>query len=555
MFLIACAPRVPPKPVLILHPQPLADGGRIVRDLYRSFWIPPASDQELVRIGLHLSQPSLRFRALKPLRIRALGEFSGWDVASPAGVIWRAEFTGWVRPPMVAYFATVDSLLRQDGAPLPENKLGPWRNRGFTSARWFGPPEMDEEVGRPAPMERWFLAVTPPTGKKTAEGTCRKVRSVFKHRCDVIGRIDLPPVGRGILYAENGTFQKRFTGLLEILSPRGPVELLGFVRDSVSGDRASERFGPRLFLLPNLPGELSLVQSTSLGNYLEGVVPGETFASAPAPALQAQAVIARTYAIRHMKSEYSLRPFSICGDVRCQVYRGIDHKNPKTSRAVAETANMILWDRSVQPAEAFYHSMCGGHTEPRQAIWGGANSPHLGGVSDQRGGQRFVALRSEEAVRGYLSGPPTSFCGTSTFTVPERWRWKVTLEKKEIARLLGELGLRPPLLDLRPRRRGISGRLLRLEFVTPTGRKSVSGELRIRKLLGGIRSSLFSWVAEKEGKGISRLEIHGGGYGHGVGLCQVGAIGRAEAGQLYPDILEAYYPGTKLAPIQAPVVP
>ncbi|MFH1018537.1 MAG: SpoIID/LytB domain-containing protein [Pseudomonadota bacterium] len=545
------------RPTLVYQSAVLGDGGRIARNLYRSYWVPPASDSDLVSVAIVPSRPKVEFRALHRMRIRAWSENASWEVASPPEVVWRVTGLGVTRPAILSYYASVDQRLVPRTGQKPVGPLLKWRTRGFKAARWIGPPAMDTQAPY-ATLERWILSLTAPASERGAQAVCDEANALFKAACDVASRVDLPPLGRGRLEAENGTFSKEFEGLLEILSPHGPVAVQGAATEEVRGDTSNEQYGPRLFLVPNPAGELSLVQQTAFRDYLEGVVPAELFALAPAEALKAQAVVARTFAARfngasrltgHPLSE---TPFFICSTTACQVYRGVTLKRPSSSAAVADTKDLVLRDATGDLAETFYHSTCGGHTEPRTNVMGSRSRPYLFGVSDLLPDTAALPLSTDLEVQAFLAAPPASYCGAATVAHPERWRWESRLGVSDIERVLDSLSLKPPLLDVSPGKRGASGRILEISFTTPAGKKRVVGELKIRKLLGGLPSSLFVFEAERDGGRIAGLKIHGAGRGHGVGLCQLGAVGRAERGQSYAEILAAYYPGTSLAPLFVP---
>jgi SpoIID/LytB domain protein len=369
----------------------------------------------------------------------------------------------------------------------------------------------------------------------------------------VIPRIELPPAARGILSAEGSNFSKEFEGLLELVSPRGPIEVEEFLPEERTGVRTAERFGPRLFVVPFPDATVALLQSTSFRDYLEGVVPSEIFPGADDEALRAQAIVARTYAARYDGLSEAARPYLICASTDCQVYRGVSLKKSPTSRAVRDTADLVLRTADGGLAQTYYHSICGGHTEPNSAVFGTRPQSYLAGSDDTEAGA-VRPLITDEAVAAYLDAPATAYCGLASLTKKDRWRWTVDLDASKLDDVARSLGLVPPLTALRVSKRGVSGRVLELLLETPKKRRKVTGELVIRRLLGGLLSSLFLLEPGAEDGRIRSLRIRGAGYGHGVGLCQMGAIGRAERGLDFRAILEAYYPGTSLVPLKEAVV-
>jgi SpoIID/LytB domain protein len=544
-------------PRLVYQSAVVGDGGLIARDLYRSSWLPPGADNDLIRIGLVPSRDAVEFRALHRLRIRAWEESSSWEVASPAGVTWRVEALGVFRPSVITHYASVEERLFARGAPKPDAAPALWRGRGYKSARWIGPSPMDTKAPN-GTAERWILSLTPPASAPGARAVCEGATARFKISCDIVSRVDLPPIGQGRLTAQDSTFSKDFRGVLEIVSSYGPVEVKAVSTEEVRDEASAEAYGPRLFVVPSPDATVSLVQQTSLRDYLEAVVPSEIFSGGPDEALKAQAVVARTYALRFNGrsrsngSPVSERPFLICASTACQVYRGVATKRAATSNAVADTKDLVLRDSAGNLAETFYHSICGGHTEPRTNVMGSRARSYLEGVSDLLPDQPLLPIKTDEDVAAYLSAPPASYCGTASLTKADRWRWESRIDAAAVAKVLASLSLEPPLLAVEVAKRGPSGRALEVLFRAAGGSKRVNGELKIRKLLGGLRSSLFVIDAERNGDRIESLKIRGGAGGHGVGLCQMGAIGRAERGQNFRQILEAYYPGTLVAPLVLP---
>jgi SpoIID/LytB domain protein len=140
-----------------------------------------------------------------------------------------------------------------------------------------------------------------------------------------------------------------------------------------------------------------------------------------------------------------------------------------------------------------------------------------------------------------LEDPPRSWSGIAKIGAKDRFRWTVTRSAEELARLLGPLGL-GELRAIEVTERGVSGRALAVKLVGARRTEVVRGELRIRRTFGDLRSSLF--IVTLDGSGAATFR--GGGFGHGVGMCQTGAVGMAENGKTYRQILQHYYSGSTL---------
>jgi SpoIID/LytB domain protein len=145
-----------------------------------------------------------------------------------------------------------------------------------------------------------------------------------------------------------------------------------------------------------------------------------------------------------------------------------------------------------------------------------------------------------ENVAAFIANPPPAYCGRSKLGAGDRFRWTVTRTQAELDKLLAKYRL-GSIASIEVLERGVSGRARRVRVSGATRSEVIHGELRIRQTFGNLRSSLFV-VEMQAGAAVFR----GAGFGHGVGMCQTGAIGMAESGKSYRDILRHYYPGTVL---------
>ncbi len=288
------------------------------------------------------------------------------------------------------------------------------------------------------------------------------------------------------------------------------------------------------------PG-LNVINEVPLDGYLAGVVPSEMPAWFPAEALKAQAVVARSYTLNHLKRHGA---FDMCSEVHCQVYRGLAQETPPTTAAVLATLGQVLWFDG-KPADGTFHAVCGGSGEEVRSAWP-KYSPavYLIADSDLKTGQ-LMDLTVEENLRAFLDTPQDAFCSAATrFRWEEKYPW-ATLE----ARLKQSLPELTELVGLEVTRRDPSGRVAELTIRGPEKVFAVGGDA-VRWLLsggkvgaGGLQSSLFYVDVDEASRTV---RFRGGGWGHGVGLCQEGAAGRARAGQGYAEMLQHYYPGTEL---------
>jgi len=287
----------------------------------------------------------------------------------------------------------------------------------------------------------------------------------------------------------------------------------------------------------NPSGSVTAINVLDMETYLLGVVPQEIGRVGPEllEAAKAQAVAARTYAVKYLGRRQQLG-FDVFATVQDQVYGGMAAEHDPVSRAVRETAGEILTYQG-QPIEAYYHSTCAGQTAAIDEVWNERPVPYLVSVVDVDPATREAYDRSSS-----------------------RFRWTQRWTAEQINAALGRT-LRDSLpagvssvgqlRDMRILEKTQSGRVRRMRIETTGGNFTV-GKDRIRWILttpsgAALNSSKFDvQVVRGAGGRVTEVVATGGGWGHGIGMCQVGAMGRARAGQDYRTILEAYYPGTRL---------
>lgn len=257
------------------------------------------------------------------------------------------------------------------------------------------------------------------------------------------------------------------------------------------------------------------IATLNVETYLQGVVPLEAPPSWPPAALQAQTIVARTYALAHRSPN---RPYDLrAGDVD-QRYGGAAAANPATNDAVESTRGLILrYDGG--PVAIFYSSCCGGHTADAAEVWGRNDLPYLHGVSDDPN------------------------CNAS----PD-YRWTRSLTVDRAHALLADRVHRP-LADFELVDVGSSGRALRVIARDDTGSAVTFTIDELRRRFGSeiVRSLWILSIVIDTTQAVPMIVIEGAGRGHGVGLCQWGARGMALSGADAATILGHYFPGTQVS--------
>jgi stage II sporulation protein D len=281
---------------------------------------------------------------------------------------------------------------------------------------------------------------------------------------------------------------------------------------------------------------ITVVNRLGLESYLNGVVSAEMGRRSlkEEAALEAQAVVSRTYAVRNM-GRWRAQGYDLSAGVSDQVYGGVLFETPEGRAAVATTRGLILTYNGA-PAEAFFYSTCGGRTAEGVEVFRGAAQPYLRSISDQD--ERGIAYCSiSPRYRWHEEWTDQSLQATLERNLPP-----VTGIRREQVR---------QVKDVRVARRTASGRVGQLAITLGGPEVHVDG-LAIRQVLRPtsgelLRSNAFTLAVTGGGSRVSHLTVDGMGSGHGVGFCQWGAVGRARAGQGYAQILAAYFPGTRIA--------
>ena len=280
---------------------------------------------------------------------------------------------------------------------------------------------------------------------------------------------------------------------------------------------------------------LTVVNRLGMESYLLGVVSAEMGRrnSTERAALRAQAVVSRTYALRNLR-RWRSQGFDLYATVSDQAYGGVNAETPEGRAAVSDTWGRVLTYNG-DPIEAFYYSTCGGRTADGFEVFRSASRPYLRSAPD-------------------VAGNGVAYCSISPrYHWREEWNGetlRATLGR-HLTQLAGGSERIDGITDVRVTQRSASGRVDQLAIRAGGSELRVDGQSNIRQALRTpagdlLRSTAFTIVATRAGNKITNLVIDGMGAGHGVGLCQWGAVGRARAGQGYEQILAAYYPGTRL---------
>jgi len=332
--------------------------------------------------------------------------------------------------------------------------------------------------------------------------------------------------------------------LLELRRPEGAVALQGPIRiEAPAGLLWREgRYGGPFRLQADAHGGWTLLEEVPLERYLEGVVPHEIGAGSPPAALAAQAVLARTWAVKN-RIRYGVDGYHLCADTQCQVYSDPGQASAAVRAAIAATRGQVL-TAAGRPIQAVYHASNGGVAAGLEEAWDGEPVPYLRPFVDAppAAALRFPLPLAATALPSLLQGDGGAYGADHP-----RFRWQRQLTAGRLAEALAARGTAVGTVrSIRVLERGASGRVVALEIDGSTGRMVLRRDA-IRRTLRELPSTLFTLTPA--GEGVWRLE--GGGFGHGAGLSQAGAIDLARRGWSSDRILQHYYPGTALQPLEA----
>ncbi len=345
--------------------------------------------------------------------------------------------------------------------------------------------------------------------------------------------------------------------------------------------------------------KICAINELPVERYLESVISSEMSATSSLELLKAHAVISRSWLLAQMKKRREVAEsgnnffsfvkkddrlirwydredhtiFDVCADDHCQRYQGITKEtSPHVAEAIRQTKGQILMDGD-DICDARFSKCCGGVTEEFQYCWENTPKNYLSSVRDIIQGVKSVgsaapaplpSLQDEAAADAWIRSNPPAFCNTTDKKILSQvlndydqetadfYRWKVTLTQEKLKQLLDEkLKMNfGDILDLQAEERGKSGRISKLRIVGTEKTFVIGKELEIRRALSDTHLYSSAFVVDRcdiDEKGVpQRFDIIGAGWGHGVGLCQIGAAVMGEEGFDYDAILLHYYQGAEI---------
>ena len=351
--------------------------------------------------------------------------------------------------------------------------------------------------------------------------------------------------------------------------------------------KEDQTFEGGLRLLPNPDGTITAINDVGVELYLKSVISSEMSAEAPLELLRAHAITSRSWLVamlerqkrfknvggpaRHgRESEEEIvrwydredhKLYDVCADDHCQRYQGITKIISATAEQAVRNTRGVFLVRDGEICDARYSKSCGGRSEVFASAWEDVSVPYLSSVSDAA--VEHPIIGSEASADSWVRSSPEAYCNTADGNILRQvlpsfdqettdfYRWTVTYAQEELSALL----LKRSGIDfgnihrLEPVQRGPSGRIVRLRIVGSQRTVIVGKELEIRRWLSPSHLYSSAFVVQTEGgaDGVpARFTLHGGGWGHGVGFCQIGAAVMAAKGFQAETIVKHYFRGADL---------
>ena len=381
-----------------------------------------------------------------------------------------------------------------------------------------------------------------------------------------------------------------------IFEPGDPVSESFVIRDVIIGSSFHWERKEKLRFIYSLKiilskGKIVAVNLIPLESYLVSVISSEMSAKSSIELLKAHSVVSRSWVISQIEKSSNKKTkrletgssvkledeivrwydredhdlFDVCADDHCQRYQGVTKINSESAKnAIKQTKGIILLSEN-KICDTRYSKCCGGITEAFENVWEPVKNRYLVSISDYKFEPEnyLVDFNNEANARKWILGQPPAYCNTNDQKIlsnilvdydkatKDFFRWKVTYTQKELAEIINkktgeDFG---DILNLVPVLRGFSARLIKLKIVGTKKTLIVGKELEIRRILSKTHLYSSAIIIDKEDvkeEVPQKFIIHGAGWGHGVGLCQIGAAVMAEKGFMFDEILLHYFKHTTL---------
>ena len=506
-----------------------------------------SSGEPVITIGIGTGWQVARLRADAPLNL----SFYEGDQLKQVTVKAGHEVEVRVRH---AIPAQREALVDFEAAPLGTlaAKVDVWRSRGVTDVTGRDEGVKLDMAGR-VYDNRVQHVVAAMANLSEAKALATRMNGQYGAKATVSERLSERPSGELSIVAD-GMVLGMAVDYVQFTSDV-PVEVLDVEYGAGYAWHGFEnrKYWGEVYAVIDPDGAVAVANAVGAETVLQGVVPAEIFSSAAPEALKVQAVAARSTLLAKLGHCHLDRPYHLCSEQHCQVYAGASRENTRSTAAVQATRGQALF-LGGHLVDALYSSTCGGHTEDNDAAWGKAPDPALRGRPDFDEHtpallQPFAQGLNADNMARFVDTLAPAFCARVPQARPEKYRWRRTFGSDDLDTILSRNGVDVGALrDIVVRQRGRGGRVIELQLVGSERTTVLMRELPIRQFFGNLNSAAFVLDVQHDAQGrLAQVAFNGGGWGHGVGMCQLGAMGRAAAGQTCAQILEYYYNGATLS--------
>ncbi|GMV99114.1 MAG: hypothetical protein AMXMBFR84_02530 [Candidatus Hydrogenedentota bacterium] len=485
-----------------------------------------ASSNPMLKIQLLAGVKTIAFESASPVNVTA-GQVKQ---TLPAG---RFQCRlGQAMPARYRYGAYIKSFKPAEFAEA-ETLAAAWRAQGFqSSVVTLGQTHQTAE-GRTLDGRTFWVTV----GHFASQQEADAVKSLLANRGQSVwvrpeqvetgkGEVAIA-VSQGATYAAQAPLRLKGTGVIALSS---------------HPDGKSRAYRGEMELAVGKDGTLEVYEHIDMESYLAGVLPAEMPALWPEEALKAQAIAARSDVLKHMAEKRILEGFHFLATVADRAYSGSGGRHPRTDAAVSATCGEVATD-GLRILPGVFSSNCGGWTEANETAWTGPPDAALRSVNDAPGSEGPSPMNVN--IARWLEHDGNAYCAADA----TGYRWIKRLTQAEATRLVNQKYAVGTVQRIDLGERGTGGRLLSLKVSGTKGAVTIQRELPIRQAFGGLPSAMFIINGGQSASGTA-FTFEGGGRGHGVGLCQHGARGMAEAGLDCRAIIRHYYVGASVVKLR-----
>ncbi len=530
--------------------QPTLSTADRLRMLYAPQLSFTAAGDPLIRLGLLEDVRSAKFTPNEPIRVLPNGE-GGPEVELPGGKTYTVSISK-AKPGEYTYWVVIDRLPVDQRGRAGDVK-NRWLQRGHIPER-FEVGGLFAVRGQVFDSRTILFAVGGTKSRKKARELQTKMRAKYGIEGGLHSQLVTHPEGLITLEGAGVDATVRHRDILQISPLSGREDEIRYtipgIKKNYKEGTMTRTYTGSLIFTPDRGGDLVVINSLGAEKVLKGVVPAEIYASSPQPALQAQAIAARNEIFSAVGVRNLADPYMLRADVMDQVYGGVGVEDPRTSKAVDATRGQVMFFGK-QIIEAFYSSNAGGFTENNENVWAMEPRAYLRGRPDADMSKVPVAFRDgidEDELDAFLTDGFDAHSKGAPVSSSKLFRWTREVTPDKPSKWLRDAGYKVgKLKNVEVLSRGVSGRVVQLKVTGSKGSAVIERELNVRRLFGGLRSGLFLVDIEKNSRGyITNLKFRGAGFGHGVGMCQTGAVGMAADGKTAAQILNHYYKGVEV---------